>query len=85
MNVSLNGLQRNVVESFSEVIGLIKRSKRSNHADYIIDAYELQYAINALRTDVVMLACIIDPDTDKSFLNGDDGPTVPYLEFDEND
>jgi hypothetical protein len=85
MNVSLNGLQRNAVESFTELVNLIKKSRKTDHDDYIIDRWVLEKAIDSLRDDIIILACIIDPDTDKAFLDGDDGPKVPYLEIDENE
>ena len=84
MNLSLNGLQRNTVESFSELIDLVKKSKRTVHEDIMIDAYEMQEVLESLRTDVVCLAAIIDPDTGKSYLD-DESATIPAFEAEEEE
>ena len=70
MEISLIGLQNNIVTDFNNLIRLIKNSAQSNDS-IIIDANELEEAIKEMREDIMFIAAIIDPDTQESLLDNE--------------
>lgn len=68
--ISLIGLQNNLIADFNNLIALLKNSAQSD-GSIIIDANELEEAIKEIREDITFVAAIIDPDTQKSLLDNE--------------
>lgn len=78
MEVSLHGLQKNLIEDYQRLVKLLNKQVRPGEDQIKINGYTLQNVVSDLHNSIVTVACLIDPDTGKSFL---DDKTPPLLTF----
>lgn len=78
MDVSLNGLQRNLIEDYQRLVKMLNKAIKPGE-DYIkINGDSLERVVGDLHNSIVTVACLIDPDTGKSFLDGDAPPLLMF-------
>lgn len=80
MDIDLFSLQKQTIESYNRLIRFLKRCNKNPGSGYVqVNGNELEKHLELLHGNLAFVGSIIDPDTGKSFLDGD--VLMDYFEF----
>lgn len=84
MQADFNGLRKNMVDSFNTLVTELENTGTTSQSFLLVNPYVIERILNSLRTDIVFICGIINPEDGKSILDDEDFKLKDYS-FDEDE